>query len=740
MIVPFLVGVAQMIHGVQLLVRKVRQSSLSVPSEADDFVADLFDRPSRVVANVPAGLLALAHLCTASTIGRLLDSIEPAINKATLLLSALKDIERYASLSGRLDRTTLDAQLGILDAIVSAWTTTEERKKQKQIEEESLYRSRTHQTEMSDEQAEKIAMAEYFPSYAEQFEDTVVTDEPMDTSEEGPASADFYFELNEDDMRIVCQSHVELLVRWTRSLSVAVSPASSGQETQIPTGGFYLRYPMLGRITLAIEPAFGIQLDRRLVGAHLIYMDHLLNPEQSGGGRFDFYRDKCPSEAINCRPVLLQLKTRIAGLLEQWPGHAALQDIANLLDRLLGFGVDSPLMKLVTGLEMLLTKCHEWESNAHRGVSLASEIQSTSELILRWRTLELDGWKLCLDRVEEKAAASSTKYWFHLYSTVTSLLQEQPDDWAGVQTTLRQFMESSNLGQFVARLKMLKAFACHVATTRTPDHDHDKLLRLLWHSLLFYGQFESAVVQYIACLRRPIERRVRDFVKIMRWNDVNYYALKEAVHKAQSTLHRHMKEWSLVLEQSARNVLSEPGVELEVGVPVQIVPIDKFISVDCNLPTCPSAQQPILSRLPSLYAKARKLCCDALKASPFEKRILAVDELVGTVVNSVTELQRLKVIEGADKERQKSEARSVSMRKRKSLFELFAGLRRMGISYRRGAFLFKPDTVLEPLDTILPVLELEGALQHLPQRSSHTALLQAWNKGPHYYRYAIDTL
>ena len=724
-------GVAQMIHGVQLLVRKVRRFALSAPPDADDFVADLFDRPSRLVADSPAGLLALAQLCTASPVGRLLDSIEPAINKATLLLSALKDIERYTSLAGRLDQTTLDAHLGILDALVSVWTSSEERKKQKQIEEESLYRSRTHQTEISDEQAEQLAMAEYFPSYTEQFEDVIPADEPMDTSEE----ADGHFELTENDMRTICRSHVELLVRWTRSLSLAAAPPSANQETSSPTGGFYLRYPMLGRITLALEPVFAIQLDRRLIGAHLIYMDHLLKSESSqGSARFDFYRDQCPGEAILCRPVLLQLKKRIEELLEQWPGHAALQDIVNLLQRLLNFGVDSPLMKLVTGLEMLLAKCHEWESNAHRGVSLASEIQSISELILRWRTLELDGWKLCLDRVEEKAAASSTKYWFHLYSTVTSLLQEEPDDWAGVQSTLRQFMESSNLGQYAARMMMLKAFACHVAATKT----HDKLFRLLWHSLLFYGQFESAVAQQVARLRRPIERKVRDFVKIMRWNDVNYYALKEAVHKAQSTLHRHMKEWSLALEQPARNVLAEPGVDLEVGDPFQSVPVDKFISTgDLNVISC-SSQQPILSRLPSLCNKARRLCNDALTACPFQKRILAVDELVGTVVSSVTELQRLKVIEGADKERQKSEARSVSMRKRKSLFELFAGLRRMGISYRRGAFLYKPGTVIEPLDTILPVLELEAALQHLPQRPSHAVLLQAWNKGPHYYRYTTN--
>ena len=481
-------------------------------------------------------------------------------------------------------------------------------------------------------------------------------------------------------------------------------------------------------------------------------MEHVLrlgqaNEQHSANVKFDFYHDPCVSEAVQCRPVLKHLESRIRELLAQWPGHAALQDIIKLTERILGFTVDSPLMKLVTGLEMLLTKCHEWETNAHQGVSIADDIQALSRLILRWRTLELDCWKLCLDSVDKRAASSASKLWFHLYSTITSLLQNDSQaDLSQVQSTVRQFMGTSTLGQYEARLRMLEAFARHVAQSGEKKQK-DPLLRLLWHALLFYGQFQPLVAKRKAALKLPIEKRVRDFIKIMRWNDINYYALKEAVHRAHSTLHKLMKEWHDVLEQPARPILNEPSggssfADLEAAAfgQVSVAAFISFLSIRDGYN--PLAAYPILSRLPSCYTKCRKYCGRTLSKCPYEQRIRVIDDLVGTVINSVDELQKLKVIGiGADKEKQKREAKSISMRKRNSLFQLFKSLTKMGISYRKGSFLWsKESKPLEALETILPVLEVEAALENLPERPSHPAIRQAWNKGPLYYSRCLARL
>ena len=52
----------------------------------------------------------------------------------------------------------------------------------------------------------------------------------------------------------------------------------------------------------------------------------------------------------------------------------------------------TPLMKVLQGFELLLKACHEWDRNAHRGVAVKDEIKELSDVVLRWRRLELLCW------------------------------------------------------------------------------------------------------------------------------------------------------------------------------------------------------------------------------------------------------------------------------------------------------------------------------------------------------------
>ena len=421
--------------------------------------------------------------------------------------------------------------------------------------------------------------------------------------------------------------------------------------------------------------------------------------------------------------------------------------------------------QLVTGLELLLTKCQEWEMNAHKGVSIAESIQSVSRLILRWRTLELDCWKTCLDSVERRVSSTSAKLWFHLYSTVASLVDEEfggaedppAENLMKVQNTLREFMESSSLGRYDGRLRMLWAFTSHIelqirsSESRQQDESRrlygHQLLRIFWNALLFYSQFGPALGKKKQALRQPIDKKVKDFVKIMRWNDINYYALKEAVNKSHNTLHKHMKEWQKLLDQPVKSLLNEPGIDQEtegVNQGLEGLNSDIFISrlemsgTYSAPPSQPETCYPVLSRLPSLSAKSRKLCGELLRKSPFEQRIREVDDLVGIIASTSADLQKLQVIGGSDKERQKREAKSISMRKRKSLSELFRCLQQLGVSYRRGSSMWKE--TLPVFNQILPILEVSASLHHLPKRSTQTAIQRFWNKCPLYYTRCIARL
>ena len=60
------------------------------------------------------------------------------------------------------------------------------------------------------------------------------------------------------------------------------------------------------------------------------------------------------------------------------------------------------MLRFLTGFEILLSKCYEWEQNAHKGVSLQEHSTNITNQILLWRKLELSMWKESLNNTFER--------------------------------------------------------------------------------------------------------------------------------------------------------------------------------------------------------------------------------------------------------------------------------------------------------------------------------------------------
>ena len=76
----------------------------------------------------------------------------------------------------------------------------------------------------------------------------------------------------------------------------------------------------------------------------------------SGGqGSIDM-QGPCVAEAVLVQQPVLALRRRLLELLEQWPEHPILLQLAAIVDRLLSLPVTSPLKAVLTGLELLLTR------------------------------------------------------------------------------------------------------------------------------------------------------------------------------------------------------------------------------------------------------------------------------------------------------------------------------------------------------------------------------------------------
>jgi midasin len=59
---------------------------------------------------------------------------------------------------------------------------------------------------------------------------------------------------------------------------------------------------------------------------------------------YNMYKDPNINEARRMYPVVRDMRGRVAGLLDEWPGHPTLEQLLRILDRILSFPLTSPLM------------------------------------------------------------------------------------------------------------------------------------------------------------------------------------------------------------------------------------------------------------------------------------------------------------------------------------------------------------------------------------------------------------
>lgn len=115
----------------------------------------------------------------------------------------------------------------------------------------------------------------------------------------------------------------------------------------------------------------------------------------------NLYMDSCVEELKFIEIPLKSLLLKMNDLISLYPNHPILIQIIRICDRILKFPLNSPLMKILSGLEFVLKKSEEWEAYAAKHVSIRKELDSLSSLVCRWRKLELKSWCTMLEHREQ---------------------------------------------------------------------------------------------------------------------------------------------------------------------------------------------------------------------------------------------------------------------------------------------------------------------------------------------------
>jgi len=119
---------------------------------------------------------------------------------------------------------------------------------------------------------------------------------------------------------------------------------------------------------------------------------------------YNFYHDTIPQEARLIFQPLAQLQARVRDILKEYESPILIDVIflANYMMTTLNTKT-TPLMKMLTGMELLLEKLDEWQSYASKKLnSCHDEINSLKMLIIRYRKIQILSWRNLLNHKRVK--------------------------------------------------------------------------------------------------------------------------------------------------------------------------------------------------------------------------------------------------------------------------------------------------------------------------------------------------
>lgn len=441
----------------------------------------------------------------------------------------------------------------------------------------------------------------------------------------------------------------------------------------------------------------------------VVLISETLDSISSKKDQFDFYRDGSPAEFKRAMTIATSIYLRTMKLLEEWPEHATLQNIARACDELLSFPMNSPISKVLQKIEQIYTYIAEWEKYAAGHVSLKTYFDELTKLIVSWRQLELSTWKALFDHEDKVLEQNLGKWWFYLFETiiVPSFSNDEPEEQSVIKLVeaLNIFMSETTYGEFVTRLNLVKAFKAHVFELSQKG----PIFNALSNFIIFYSQFTSTVVEAIDAGKKKLEKDINEVILLASWKDVNIDALKQSARRSHNSLYKIVRKYRALLAISVSSII-EQGVNFEKSSVIKLpeipalssVPVKEQQIADLRVEVATWKERPQRLQDLSTIDKNMTVYVSRLASEEFPS-------LEPYTVELMEEMERLrKETPKEANEKNKKLIASLKTQKRKLLSDTLKELRRIGLGVHLRADIHK---VQKTINSVLSTsTTFEGSL------------------------------
>ncbi|KXN88102.1 Midasin [Leucoagaricus sp. SymC.cos] len=422
---------------------------------------------------------------------------------------------------------------------------------------------------------------------------------------------------------------------------------------------------------------------------------------------YNFYRDPNISELKAATQVVTALRTFLQRLLVEWPEQMVLQHLIDRCDIVLTFSVKSPVAKVLSALEQLLLQTEDWEMYANRDNSLSLHRQALTDLIVRWRRMELSCWDGLLEYEAKSFAEGTSEWWFRLQNAMCRGLLDamsQNEDASYLKKLIPlidEFMSSSPLGQFSFRLQLLQSFERYLSELSSIKGGlEERCLRrvvCILHSTLRYYQLHHPELQsYLAEQRAALDKEIKSFIKLASWKDINVQALKQSAQKTHHQLYKIIRKFREVLKEPILPKLKSKLSLISERRPFSHTPRIQNAKSQLPIPRgIVVATAGPLSDLNIAFGKFDNVISTKLLGSLSHAEHNEAEELAVSIITISKELSEIPIPTGLSSERRTKFLKSLLVRKRKAFSDLLKELKKTGLSGH-----VKPEVLRQNSDTL----------------------------------------
>ncbi|KAJ4369376.1 AAA ATPase midasin [Didymella sp. IMI 355093] len=448
------------------------------------------------------------------------------------------------------------------------------------------------------------------------------------------------------------------------------------------------------------------------------------------GPTYNFYFDANLPEAKRLITFVHRIQVRYRQIRSVWPEHMTLSDVLRTCDEALAFRHVDPVAKFITKAEKLHAYMYEWQRVASKQYSTADLFDDLTKMLVSWRQLELTTWARLFDLEVEKCRDSAKSWFFVAYETIIAASESVEDEQAmrthakELLKSLEGFFESTTLGQFEQRIKLLQQLRQHAAM-RMQDAELFKILHsALENFIAYFSRLEKPVHEALAKGRQALEKEVNNVIKLASWKDTNIEALKQSAKTSHRKLSKLVRKFRAVLNKPVSIVMSagfadDGSMQREASLALVSAAVNPEALACCDKHVPGWTERP--TRFKNLSVTVNMMRNLTLPSHDTVDGAAYINELITSVTMSIIELQ--KATPSTLTEDNKSEVQQLKTQKRKLYADTMKELRQMGVKSNLSVDTLVKQDELSTVLSSLPVVQSVGiACGRVAEGHLHQAL------------------